>query len=261
MIYFYTLLIFLLLAGSQELFRRSQYVTLACFGILPFVLIGYWLGTGNTDWFKWVKIFSVIVAVWVLYLCRYTRLGEKRGFLSLIYGILAINILEAVTKDYAGGGIAHICNAVAGAILIVTLPWPRFQDSHPAAMEIDRTGPHRDFLYNSISRGWMLCYTLWNLIFIYLNYPDDTAIHIAVLGSALVFGWKRPELWFQARAFTLGTFLFYVFTLPETIVPFKTPQAFEPELAVVGAGLSLLAALVYVFVLVAKPRFLSKTTV
>ncbi len=253
-------MIFLVLAGSQELFRRSQYLTLACFGILPFILIGYWLGTGNTDWFKWVKIFSVIVAVWVLYLCRYTRLGEKNGVLSLMYGILSINILEAVTKDFSGGGLAHTCNALAGAVLIATLPWPRFYNRTPPAMAIDRAGPYKDFLYHSISKGWMLCYTLWNLCFIYLNYADDTAMHSAVLGAALLVGWKRPELWLQARAFTLGTFLFYVFTVPETILPFKTPDAYHEGVALVGAGISLLAALVYTFIALVKPRFLSKAS-
>ncbi len=138
MIYLYTLAIFVVLLLMQEWFRRSKKLTFFCFGVLPFGLISFWLSTGNTDWFKWVKIFSVIVAVWVLFICRYTKLGEKPWCLSLMYGILAINILEAVTKDYTGGGLAHVLNALAGTILIATLPWPRFGNDRLPTMAIDK---------------------------------------------------------------------------------------------------------------------------
>ncbi|MBI4592414.1 hypothetical protein HY733_03140 [Candidatus Uhrbacteria bacterium] len=217
----YTLLLFVGLIVTEEIFHRYPRFSLAFFSIVSAVLFSCWILLFDAvDWFPWAKVFSIASGIAVLSIFRTTRLGKDTKLVQWVtYAFLAVNILEAVVRDASSGGIGNYLNAVAGFLLIATLEKLR-------TVHIDRIGKFKDLYWSGMTLPWIIGYTLWNWAFVYLNFGFQSSVaHIAVLGSALVIGFVNKDRWLQARVFTLGMFfvLFHSFphlnTSPVTDIP------------------------------------------
>lgn len=67
-------------------------------------------------------------------------------------------------------------------------------------------------LWHGVNRTWIVCYTLWNLAFVYLNLPFLIGSHIVVLLVPLLIGLKSPRRWLQAHLHMLCIVLLLQFT-------------------------------------------------
>ncbi|MGK5092741.1 DUF5692 family protein [Deltaproteobacteria bacterium TL4] len=243
---FYIVFLMLFLLLMQEILRRNKYLTWFVFLILPFALLPWWLEHGSHNLFSWVKIYSVTMGVCWFTLCRYTQLKDKRWPFYVGYMILALNILEAVLKDISKEHYIHYINAVAGILLIFTLPGPKH-------IKVDMESKHRDFTWDTPIQ-WIIGYTLWNFAFIYLCVSRDTYIHIAVLGAPLIIGIFNNKLWLQARGFTLGLFGIMIYTYRPMFSEIMRPNQYDQILGLVAASLSLGWMSLY-FVLFMKNKY------
>ena len=149
--------------------------------------------------------------------------------------LLALNILEAVAVDLAALRAPQGLNAVAGILLVVTLP------REPRVTRMGEAGRFKDLHYQGLSRGWIIGFTLWNWTFLYLNYPMLAGHHIAVLGTALAVGLVDPARWLWARMFTLATDLLLLATFGEFLLPrMDTSDWSDPSLEIAVAGMTLI---------------------
>ncbi len=205
----YVLAIFIFLLITQEIFHRYPRFTFALFLMIPAILFACWLLLVNyPDWFPWVKVASIALGIFVLSVFRSTRLGNSRLCQLTIYLFLVINILEAVIRDFLAGGVGNYFNAIAGLLLLLTLNQIR-------TIYIDKKKGYNDLHWGSMTLLWIIGYTIWNWVFVYLNYGLQSSVqHIAVLGSALLIGFINTEKWLQARVFTLGTYFIIIHSAP-----------------------------------------------
>ena len=195
-------LTFLFLVAQEILRRSGKWFAWGLFIALPTVLTPYWF-RHNTDveFFPWVKLYTIAFSVsWVTAL-RFTCLGELHWARFCMLLLLGVNIVEAVVQDTFGQHLAHYLVLLSGILLIVTLPKPL------NAIQIDVAGPHRDLQYRGLTRTWIVEYTVWNAVFVYLNFPVIAGYQLATLTAALIVGLISPPLWLQARGYTLGVSL------------------------------------------------------
>ncbi len=208
-----------LLAGLMiinELLRISKWFSLFFFVILPLVLtFAVWPETAKlsqtNDWFHWAKLYSVIAAGIGFTVMRYTKLGDNKIMKIFPVLILAINILEAVLRDFELGGInggaEHWMNGIAGILSIVTIcGW--------SGIFIDRK--HKsDLLWPDMTVFWIIAYDVWNFAYIYNCIPTSAFFGLAVLlACTLPCLLIKKGTWIQARAFTLTGWMMLLFTFP-----------------------------------------------
>ncbi len=200
----------------NELFRKSRWFTVGFFVVLPVLMtILVWIpraaepGSSTNTWFHWVKLYSVIAAVIGFTLMRYSRLGQSALMKFFPALILAINIAEAVGRDVelglATGGIWHFLNATAGVLSIVTL-------SGWSGITIEDRDK-RDLLWPDMTLFWIIAYDIWNFVYIWNCVPEHAAYGFAVLTACTIPSvFIKKGTWIQARAFTLATWMMYIFT-------------------------------------------------
>jgi hypothetical protein len=201
----------------------------------PVALSAYWFRVNDFGPFPWIKVYTVLFCACYGTVLRFTALVNRASARFIITGLLALNILEATALDLIGGSLAHALNALAGLVLVATQP----RSSHAVRIETARRELHYD-----LSRLWVLGYTVWNWTFVYLNYPELSGHHTAVLLSALIVGLADPRRWLQARAYTLGS----IFIAQCTFFPFllgqlETSNWSDTRLELIAAGAALVVAL------------------
>jgi len=163
---------------------------------------------GVPDWFPWVKVLSIALGIIMLSIFRTTKLGDTKLCRVTVYVFLVVNILEAVSRDAAIGDIANYLNALAGLLLIVSL-------GKLNTIYINAKDEYKDLHWGDMTLQWIIGYTLWNWVFVYLSFGFESSIqHVAVLGSALVIAFMNRERWLQARVFTLGTYFIVIHSAP-----------------------------------------------
>lgn len=206
--FFYLFLLFLGLVISQEIFYRFPRFSLYFFAIGSVILFPCWvLLIGVDDWFAWMKVLTIALGILLLSVLRNTRLGQTVFVRWATYAFLVVNIMEAVVKDFTTGTIANYLNVVAGILLVLTL-------NRIDTIRI-RTTRQKDLRWTAMTMAWIVGYTLWNWVFVYLNFGFQSAMaHVAVLGSALMMAFVDKERWLQARLFTLGTFFMIFHSFP-----------------------------------------------
>lgn len=231
--------VFLVLLVSQELFRRYPKFTLYFWLAVPFILYTCWLLLwGESDWFPWMKVFSIEVGIIVLSIYRNTSLGKHKFGQWVIYGLLATNIFEAVFRDVISGGAPNYLNAVAGVLLVLTL-------EKISSIHIDSKTKHKDLSWRGMTLQWIAGYTIWNWVFVYLNFGVESAIqHFAVLAAAFVVALIDRERWLQARVLTLGTYFIIFHTVPH-LNPDKIGQTVNSQFSFYAALVSFVFMFAY----------------
>ena len=219
----HVLLVFVVLLTINEVSRRNKWFVLAFFLVLPVILTPtIWMQTGTAEgssintWFHWAKIYSVIIAVLGFTAFRFTRL-ENSAFMKFFPAlILAVNILEAVMRDFELGMAAtshywHFLNGVAGIISIITI-------SGWVGVHVDKSNKIHDMIWPDQTALWVIPYGIWNISYVYFCVPEHAAFAVAANLSATVAAmFFKKGTWIQARAFTLATWMMYLFTFPSFI--------------------------------------------
>lgn len=195
------------LMAINELCRRFKYSNHILWFILPVVLIPLWSSYGVTYWFKWVKLYSVVGAAALFTLIRFTKVGDMKWAKFGAALFLAVNIAEAVTQDFSMGNTANILNAIGGILSIITLTgWAKIHAD---------SSPEQDMVWPAMSTFWIIAYDVWNIVFVYLNFPGSATAQLMVLIAATLPAlFIKKGTWLQARAFTLAGSFMYYFTCP-----------------------------------------------
>lgn len=241
-------LVFALLFGLNEFSRRFKYAGFSFFVILPTVLSVLWFtvlkSTTYTDWFHLAKVYSSTagcIGFWCIRHVRGTnkatgrewRLADKKWALCFPALILAINILEAVIRDFQVGiqhqglsmltdeamqvlgGPWNFMNAIAGILNIITITgWFGI-----VLRKKTKSDGSRDMLWPDMLWFWVIAYDLWNFTYTYNCLPG----HSWYCGFALLLA---PTLcayttgkgaWLQHRAQTLALWCMFAQTFPAFI--------------------------------------------
>ena len=212
----------------NELARASKWFSLSIFVALPIVLtFTVWphtAGEGSSvgTWFHWAKVYSSLAGCVGFMALRYVKgLSNNKYFLMFPPLILALNIMEAVIRDFqcAGlnglvdgvvmvGGPWNIMNGIAGILNIITISgWMGI------CIGKDK---HKDMLWPDQLWFWVIAYDLWNFAYVY-NCVSDHAFYA---GAALLISCTIPNFffkkgaWLQHRAQTLATWMMFVMCFP-----------------------------------------------
>lgn len=206
-----------------EVIRRSsnQFAWLS-FWVAPLILTPHWIAINPFGLFEWAKLYSVLIgACWTVSLRSTAKpISARCGrALNLIVGI---NILEAVSVDALRAEFASTINAISGILLIAKLP-----RDPKVNVPADRK---TDLEFHGLNKIWIIQYTLWNLVFLYNNYPQIFGHHLAVAGVPLVVGLINPKLWLQARVYTLAVDLILLATFWQTLAPYLDTTSLQSEM-------------------------------
>lgn len=241
-------IVFIALFVFNEIARRWKWVGFFSFVILPICLSTLWFtvlrDTTYTDWFHLAKVYSATagcIGFWCIRHVKWQnkatgkerRLADIKWVLCFPALILAINILEAVSRDfqigtqYAGGGMLadeamfvlggawNFMNGIAGILNIITIT------GFLGICIKKRTAKDgsRDMLWPDMLWFWIIAYDLWNFAYTYNCLPG----HAWYCGLALLLA---PTLcaftvgkgaWLQHRAQTLAIWCMFAQTFPAFI--------------------------------------------
>ena len=255
------------LMALNELARISKWTALAMFLALPALLTAaVWphtaaAGSSVGTWFDWAKVYSSLAGCLGFLCLRFLPGWDKnRWVLFFPAFILALNIAEAVTRDFqvftfqADGshpidgvmmvsGPWNILNGVAGILNIITISgWSGIFVSKDKK---------KDMLWPDQLWFWIIAYDLWNFAYVY-NCVGDHAFYA---GAALLVSCTIPAFfirkgaWLQHRAQTLGIWMMFVMSFPSFVDSsvFAVKASLNPAALWLVSGLSL-AANVAVFV-------------
>mgnify|MGYP006299710851 CR=1 FL=1 len=231
------IILLMLLVEVMRKYRRAS----AVFWVLVLFIFFLW-DSQLEGWFRWVKTFSVLVpTALILGLGRIAQYEKRGGWWSFfrkdwvlwsLYGVLGLNILEASLKDLAMG---NYFNAISGFILIVTIPLFKAK-GRKNGWAFSKKKPGDLIVYTDPM--WNFLYTTWNIAFVYAENPGYAASSLCILLAAEIYPHlkRRPELYVQARAYTLAVHILIRATY-DIFTPVMDSSAFASEKAVFYWGL------------------------
>lgn len=278
------ILVFAILFGLNEITRRYKYVGFFFFVIVPIVLSTVWFtvlkDTIYTDWFHLAKVYSATagcIGFWCIrhlkgknkFTGKEWRLSEMKWALIFPPLILAINILEAVARDfqvglqYQGGGILaddamfvlggswNFMNGIAGILNIITITgWLGICIRKTTAKD-----GSKDMLWPDMLWFWIIAYDLWNFAYTYNCLPGHAwycgfALLLAPTLCAFTIG---KGAWLQHRAQTLALWCMFAQTFPAFIdkgafavaSSYNTVPLFGFSLAALLSNIAVFAYMIY----------------
>ena len=245
--------LFLLLFFGNEIARRYKVAPYILFIMLPIALTPFWMDSG-LGWFRFAKVYSALAFAVFITLYRFNfNLNTKRWALSVMAALLAINILEAVMQDFSQPDLANKWNAFAGFLNITTIYlW--------STIKTDKNKPH-DMLWPGMTVGWILAYDIWNVTFVYINFPNTVAYTLwaVLLAPTLAAIFIKKGTYMQARAYTLSLYMMYIVTREvfDFDLTLTEPLARSEGLVWVMVGLSVGVNVIYA-ALHFRYRFMNK---
>ena len=209
MAYIIGLILFaIFLIAVHELARKCVFlatlVNFICIISLFFVM-------RNIGWFMTAKLYSVLLPLFFFSLLRYmanTQYGEKIKSAQYIfwffYLILQLNILEAIVRGAQSGAII---NTLIGFVLCISMVTPK---NKRWKLSKNTYGTYDFLVYFQPKIAWIILYTTWNLCFLLQAVGNQyvTMLVTLLMTPLYVLFVNRPELYFSARAYTLGLSLF-----------------------------------------------------
>ncbi|WP_137597623.1 DUF5692 family protein [Paucilactobacillus kaifaensis] len=241
------------LIGLNELARANKWIALILFILLPISLTLFlWpttagAGSSTGTWFHWVKVYSALAGCLGFMAIRFVpKLQHNKWALAFPPLILAINILEAVTRDFQvtslhgmvdgvfmNGGPWNVMNGIAGIINIITI-------SGWLGIVIGKDHK-KDMLWPDQIWPWIIAYDLWNFAYVY-NCVGD---HSFYAGAALLISCTIPAFfikrgaWLQHRAQTLAFWMMFTMSYPT----FVTNSSFAVQSSHSNAALMTVSAI------------------
>ncbi len=232
----------------NEAARRSKLMGFFSFVILPIILSVMWFTVLSdvtyTDWFHLAKVYSSTAGCIGFWLIRHLekrdkntgeviwRLADKKIALCFPPLILAINILEAVIRDFevgaaywmshsgpiegevvgVFGGPWNYMNGIAGILNIVAITgWFGIVIRNKTKKD-----GSKDMLWPDMLWFWIVAYDIWNFAYTYNCIPTHSwyaglALLIAPTLCAFTVG---KGAWLQHRAQTLAIWCMFAQTFP-----------------------------------------------
>jgi hypothetical protein len=247
--------LFVVLMVGNEISRHYKIAPYVLYFVLPIVLIPLWLNAGFDGWFRWIKLYSAVAGGVFFTLFRFNGIDGKKWAKFVVMLILGINIAEAVMQDFSQPDVPNLLNAIAGVLCMVTM-------SRWMGIKKDEQKPH-DMLWPGMTTLWVLAYDIWNITFVYINFPNTVALSFIVLLAPTVAAiWIKKGTYLQARAYTLAIYMMYLFSFKAFAdnslgLTFVIPMPRSENLVTVLALISLAFNLVY-FVLHYRWRLTKK---
>lgn len=271
------ILVFVALFGLNEISRRWKYAGFFCFVILPIALSILWVtvlrDTTYTDWFHLAKVYSSTAGCIGFWCIRHVkgknkltgkewRLSDLKWALCFPPLILAINILEAVARDFQIGGLKlnkevfdgmvtlsgswNYMNGIAGILNIITITgWFGITIRKKTAKD-----GSRDMIWPDMLWFWIIAYDVWNFAYTYNAIPGHAwyagfALLLAPTLCAFTLG---KGAWLQHRAQTLALWCMFAQTFPAFIDegPFAVASSYNTT-ALFGFSFAALLINVAVF--------------
>jgi len=225
--------VFGLLFILNEVSRRSQAGGFAVFIVLPLLLsIFVWpkttKGTSVNDWFHFAKVYSSLAGCIGFWAIRNIKgLSKNKIALSFPPLILAINIMEAVIRDFQVGGLGLSAQVFEG-MTMTSGPWNYMNGIAGILNIITITGwlgicvskkKSKDMLWPDMCWFWIVPYDLWNFAYTYNCLGDHSwycgvALLLAPTVAAFTVG---RGAWLQHRAHTLAIWCMFAMTVPSFI--------------------------------------------
>ncbi len=251
---------FAVLAGLMlfnELARLNKWVSLFMFLVLPIGLtFTIWPNTAGPEssvgtWFHWAKVYSSLAGCLGFLAIRHIKGWSENKYILLFPPlILAINIMEAVVRDFQCyglngfidgvmivGGPWNIMNGIAGILNIITITgW--------MGIFISRD-KKKDMMWPDMLWFWIIAYDLWNFAYVY-NCVSDHAFYA---GAALLISCTIPAFfikkgaWLQHRAQTLGIWMMFVMCFPAFVdtSKFAVKSTNDPSALMLVSSLALVS--------------------
>lgn len=277
----------------NEVTRRFKSAFYVIFIGAPIVLSILWFtvlsDTTYTDWFHLAKVYSSLTGVIGFFLIRHLkgkdketgevkwRLSEKKFALIFPPLILAINILEAVAKDFeigntfynmfsgplegevvgVMGGAWNYMNGIAGILNIIAITgWFGI-----VIRKKTKGDSSQDMLWPDMLWFWIIAYDLWNFTYTYDAIPTHSfyaglAMLLAPTLCAFTIG---KGAWLQHRAQTLAIWCMFAqtFTSFQDQGIFMVQSTYNETIYFIFGLLSLLvnlAVVVYMITRVVKNK-------
>ncbi|OKL47104.1 hypothetical protein BSR28_06785 [Boudabousia liubingyangii] len=219
------------LAVTAWLIQRYNWAVILFFLVAPILLTIFWWpysteGTTTAGWFPVVKHYSALIgSLSLVALQLFPKLRKNYWYLCLPPILLAVNILEAVVRDFQcfwvegadpnqggminWGGSWNIMNGIAGILNLLAI-------SGWVGIFVAK-GKSRAIIWPDLTLAWIVAYDLWNFAFVY-NCISDHAWYsgLALLASCTIpvmFRFARGS-WIQYRAYTLTLWTAFALTFP-----------------------------------------------
>lgn len=220
----------------NEVTRFNKQTGIFFFIVLPiFLSIFVWPktsgpGTGaqTANWFAWVKTYSALVGCYIGLGLRFSKkMQAKKWCLILAPAILALNILEAVIREFEvmgmngvidgmffKGGPWNAINGIAGIINMLALcGWFGI---------IISKDKHHDLVWPDMMWFWIIAYDLWNFAYVYNCLTDRAFYSAALLISCTIPAFTiKKGAWAQHRVHTLALYMMLMLTIPNFFVTGK----------------------------------------
>lgn len=267
------------LFGLNEITRRYKFIGFFSFFVLPILLSFVWFtvlkDSTYTDWFHLAKVYSATAGCIGFWLIRHLkgkknkrtkkqwRLADVKWVLFFPPLILAINIIEAVVRDFQVGSLYQTGAMLAdGSMFVLGGPW-NFMNGIAGILNIititgwvgitirkkTKKDGSQDMLWPDMLWFWIIAYDLWNFAYTYNCLPGHSwyaglALLIAPTLCAFTVG---KGAWLQHRAQTLALWCMFAQTFPAFIDkgPFAVASTYNTTIMFV---VSLLALVVNVAV-------------
>lgn len=224
------LFVFVVLIALNEISRRSKIGGAILFIVVPVVLTFFvWpkttAGTSVNDWFHYAKVYSALAGCIGFYLIRHVKGAvNKKWVLCFPPLILAVNILEAVARDFQIGNLGYVAqqfegmtvtsgawnymNGIAGILNIITITgWLGICISKSKS---------KDMLWPDMCWFWIVAYDIWNFAYTYNCLGDHAwycGIALLLAPTVTAFTFKKGA-WLQHRAHTLAFWCMFAMTCP-----------------------------------------------
>jgi len=263
------LTVFVALIALNEVGRRFKVGGILLFMVLPLILtIFVWPkttpGTSVSDWFHFAKVYSSLAGCIGFFLLRHVKgAAGKKWVLSFPAFILAINILEAVVRDFQIGGL-HLNNELYQGMVTVSGSWNYMNGIAGILNIITITGwlgicvaksKSKDMLWPDMCWFWIIAYDLWNFAYTYNCIPDHSwyaGVALLVAPTLAAF-YIQKGAWLQHRAQTLAIWCMFAQTFPAFIdnsqfavkSTHNTTALFITSLAALLANIAVVLYMVY----------------
>ncbi len=252
----------------NELTRRYLKISLFVYIIIPILLaVGVYFGLlgspSGKAWFGWVKVVSALAGVYGFLLIRFTSLGQKKFAYYFPVAILALNIAEAVYREFqvfatykvatidasgilVQGGVWNILNGIAGILCIVTL-------TGFVGIKVSKD-QSKDMIWPDMTWLYIVGYTIWNFAYVYnclstrSMYAGFTILTAAFIAEIFL---KRGA-WLQHRAQTLSIFAMFSLSVDYHQSSFLNIVPVYSEQVLLGLGIVSFVINVIVFVSMIK---------